>query len=241
LVIHSDVANSGSLWANGGNITIDGAVTGSGTVQIDCQATVAFGAASSENTIFGQGAGTLELSQSDEFTGAISGFGTNDRIDLSNIAFATSMTASYAPNQDGTGGTLTVSDGIVTANIAFVGDYQATGFQVASDGQGGSVVTYAPPSDGAAAGDAAPGSVPIPDVFAFKPDFGNVTVSDFNPGFDSIEIDHSIFADAAALLAATQDDGLGNAVVTADAHDTITLLNVTKSQLSAHQGDFHVT
>jgi serralysin len=121
-------------------------------------------------------------------------------------------------------------------------DAAPASFQLASDGQGGSVVTYVPPSaDVAAAGNVAPNPVRIPDVFVFKPDFGNVTIADFNPGLDSIEIDHSIFADAAALLAATHDDGLGNSVVTADAHDTITLLNVTKTQLNAHQGDFHVT
>ena len=30
LIVNSDVANSGLIWANGGNITINGAVTGSG-------------------------------------------------------------------------------------------------------------------------------------------------------------------------------------------------------------------
>jgi hypothetical protein len=41
-------------------------------------------------------------------------------------------------------------------------------------------------------------------------------------------------------LAATHDDGNG-AVITADAHDSITLKNVTVAQLVQHQGDFHFT
>jgi hypothetical protein len=50
-----------------------------------------------------------------------------------------------------------------------------------------------------------------------------------------------VFADFQALLAAAQDDGQGNAVITADPHDTITIKNVTVAQLIAHQGDFHFT
>src|SRR3954447_76612 len=59
LVIHSDVVTSiensdgsistGLLWANGGNITIEGDVTGNGTAQISGSATLEFGAASSTN------------------------------------------------------------------------------------------------------------------------------------------------------------------------------------------------
>ncbi len=42
-----------------------------------------------------------------------------------------------------------------------------------------------------------------------------------------------------ALLAATRDDGHGNAIITDAAHDTITIQHVTTAQLLAHQSDFH--
>src|SRR6185295_8197551 len=62
LDIAGDVANSGSLWAEGGNITVHGAVTGSGTALIDHGATIEFGGASSANTIFAANdTGTLQL------------------------------------------------------------------------------------------------------------------------------------------------------------------------------------
>jgi hypothetical protein len=79
------------------------------------------------------------------------------------------------------------------------------------------------------------------DAFVFAANFGNVTLTNFDPATDVIEIDHTVFADFQALLAATQDDGNGNSVITADPHDTITIKNVTVAQLIQHQGDFHFT
>jgi hypothetical protein len=78
------------------------------------------------------------------------------------------------------------------------------------------------------------------DTFVFAPAFGNATITNFQPTTDVIQIDHSVFADVQALLAASQDDGHGNVVITADLHDTITLHNVTVAQLQAHQSDFHI-
>jgi hypothetical protein len=46
-------------------------------------------------------------------------------------------------------------------------------------------------------------------------------------GTDVIAIDHTVFADFQALLGAVQDDANGNAMITADLHDTITIKNVT--------------
>ena len=66
----------------------------------------------------------------------------------------------------------------------------------------------------------------------------NTTITNFHPDTNTIEIDH-IFADFHELLAVAQDDGNGKAVITADAHDSITIKNVTVSQL--HQSDFHFT
>ena len=67
----------------------------------------------------------------------------------------------------------------------------------------------------------------------------NTTITNFHPNTDVIEIDHTVFADFQALLAVTHDDGHGNAVIAANPHDSITIKNVTVSQL--HQSDFHFT
>ena len=42
LIVNSDIANSGLIWAYGGNITINGVVTGSGNALISGAATLEF-------------------------------------------------------------------------------------------------------------------------------------------------------------------------------------------------------
>ena len=78
------------------------------------------------------------------------------------------------------------------------------------------------------------------DTFVFAPGFGHDTITNFQPATDVLQIDHSVFANVQAILAATQDDGHGNAVITADLHDSITLQHVSLAQLQAHQSDFHI-
>jgi len=73
----------------------------------------------------------------------------------------------------------------------------------------------------------------------FAPNFGQNTIANFNPAADTIQISQSIFTNVTALLEATHDDAHGNAVITATAHDTITLEHVSTAQLLLQQGDFH--
>jgi hypothetical protein len=114
--------------------------------------TVALGAGSSQNAEFTGLTGTLQLGNAQSYGGQISGFGSQDQIDLGDIAFAghptiggyAPMTLGYAANSDNTGGTLTVSDGIHVANLALIGQYTATSFVAASDGQGGTIISDPP-------------------------------------------------------------------------------------------------
>jgi serralysin len=78
------------------------------------------------------------------------------------------------------------------------------------------------------------------DTFVFNPAFGKDTITDFHAGEDIIRFDHTIFADAASVLSHTADDGHGNAIITLDANNTITLQNVTTATLQQHQSDFHI-
>ncbi|WP_206736216.1 cadherin domain-containing protein, partial [Bradyrhizobium betae] len=143
LEVHSDVINTGVLWANGGNITIDGNVSGNGTAQISGSATLEFGAASSANVaVDAQATGTIVLHDSFDFSGAVSGFNGDDHLDLLDVAFGTGATASYVANQDGAGGTLSVTDGIHTANIILLGQYDPAGFQTEADKNTGTLISY---------------------------------------------------------------------------------------------------
>jgi hypothetical protein len=142
LVIESNLDNSGLLWANGANIEVHGSVTG-GTALMDGAATIEFGAATSANVTFDAGAtGTLKLVDSFDFSGIVSGFNQNDHIDLVDMAFGAGTAAGYVENQAGTGGTLSVTDGAHTVNIALLGQYSADDFTVAADSTSGTLVSF---------------------------------------------------------------------------------------------------
>ena len=159
LIVNSDISNSGLIWANGGNITINGAVTGSGSAIISGGATLEFAAASSVNVTFaGDNFGTLVLDNPTAYTGQIFGFtGTSpqnsDLIDLKGIAFDADTSWAYGDNAGSdTGGTLTVfetTNGTTTAvdSIIFAnGDYTTANFILTSDGSGGTLIAD-PPAD----------------------------------------------------------------------------------------------
>ena len=98
---------------------------------------------SSVNVTFASGAtGTLILDASSQFTGTIAGLNSSapfNTIDLADIAFGSNTTVIYLASSADTG-TLTVSDGTNTANIALLGQYSPTSFKIASDGHGGTAV-----------------------------------------------------------------------------------------------------
>ena len=147
-MVAGGVENTGLLWADGGSLIVEGAVTGSGAALIGGNGTLEFGAASSANTTFAAAAsGTLKLDDVLNFSGTISGFDSNDRLDLAGgIQFNGDVSIVYTANAAGNGGTLNVSDGNHTARIGLSGQYDAAGFHVADDGAAGVLVTYVPPS-----------------------------------------------------------------------------------------------
>lgn len=144
LVVESGVDNAGHLWANDGDITIHGDVTGDGDATISGAATLEFDGASSADTTFSDGDGTLALDHASDFTGTVSGFNHGDLIDFGDIVYGSGSgtTISYAANADGSGGTLNVSDGAHTASIALQGDYTTAGFEGAYDQGSGTAVAY---------------------------------------------------------------------------------------------------
>jgi hypothetical protein len=146
LVIESALDNTGSVLAQGGNLTLMGAATGAGTATISGSAILEYGAASAESTSFASGAaGTLKLDQSSSFSGVVIGFAAGDSLDLADIAFSPGATLGFSENTGGTGGMLSLSDGVHTATIALMGQYAAASFRDGADAGGGSIITYTPP------------------------------------------------------------------------------------------------
>jgi Bacterial Ig-like domain len=78
------------------------------------------------------------------------------------------------------------------------------------------------------------------DTFVFNPNFGKVTVTDFNVNQDALAFDHTLFANATPLQVINQaHDAKAGAVIGVDANDTITLTGVSVAQLQNHLGDIH--
>ena len=143
-VIASAVANSGTLEANGGTLTLQASVTGAGKVAIAAGTLDITNMNAAEAVAFTGKTGTLELDQSQTFAGAVSGFSKAGRttLDLRDIGFASPGEATFSGNAKS--GVLTVSDGTHTARIALTGNYTGVTFTAASDGHGGVSVVDTP-------------------------------------------------------------------------------------------------
>jgi autotransporter passenger strand-loop-strand repeat protein len=77
--------------------------------------------------------------------GLVAGFGQSDQLDLFDLAFTSSVHATW--NQATTSrGRLAVTDGIHTAHFTLLGQYVAGNFHVSTDGHGGTLVTEQPVS-----------------------------------------------------------------------------------------------
>jgi hypothetical protein len=96
---------------------------------------------------FASRTGTLQLDNSATFAGTVAGMAGQDTIDFADIDPTKVQSPSYSSNA--AGGTLTVSDGVHTANIALLGDYLSSTFTASSDGHGGTSVVDSPMLAGA--------------------------------------------------------------------------------------------
>src|SRR5262245_33391964 len=136
----ADLSAAGAdLHSNGGPTTTTPTIS---TILTGTQQAELFGP-SSVNVTFASGAtGSLILDASSQFTGTIAGLNSSapfNKIALCYIAFGSNTTVAYLASSADTG-TLTVSDGTNTANIALLGQYSPTSFNIASDGHGGTMV-----------------------------------------------------------------------------------------------------
>jgi hypothetical protein len=136
-VIKSAIDNTGTLEADGGVLRLEAAVTGSGVVDLAAGRIEIENTHAAEAIAFTGKKGTLELTHSQSFTGAVSGFSKSGKtsLDLRDIAFVSPAQATFSGTA--TSGVLTVTDGTHTANITLEGDYLGATFAAASDGTGG--------------------------------------------------------------------------------------------------------
>ncbi|KRP98785.1 hypothetical protein AOQ73_20595 [Bradyrhizobium pachyrhizi] len=133
-------AYDGSAWGVWQPFNVTG--ESPSTATIAAGTTLELTGASNAAVTFLGSTGTLKLDNSASFTGTVAGMSGSDTIDFANINFANVQTPTFSGNASG--GTLTVTDGTVTASIALLGNYMASTFTASSDGHGGTSVVDPP-------------------------------------------------------------------------------------------------
>jgi VCBS repeat protein len=159
--INAPIANSGVIFAGlrsepnsetgpGGELDIQGAVTGDGTIEIipdqgdylgEATSTLELGGPDSNNVSFADGTGTLKLDDPSAFSGTITEGGPGDQIILAGVSYASVTGYSYVGSA--AGGTLTINAGGTAYTLNFVGDFDTSSFALSAGPQ---LFTSSPPS-----------------------------------------------------------------------------------------------
>ncbi|WP_336950533.1 Ig-like domain-containing protein, partial [Sphingobium aromaticivastans] len=143
LMVASAIDNEGVIQLSSSHAVLAGNVTGSGDVLLSGTATVEFGGHVSSDIVVDAGAtGLILFDDSISFSGTIAGLDSDDRIDLSDLAFDAGTMLSYAANEAGTGGVLTVTNGTDVAHLTLIGSYHAEDFGLWSDGHSGTLIGF---------------------------------------------------------------------------------------------------
>jgi hypothetical protein len=143
LNVSGPTTNNGSISITDDTEELAGAVSGSGSFSLST-ADLQFGASVSAGqtiTALDNGGDEVTLKQAQNFAATISGFGTGDTIDATNFLLS-GTTFNFVENSGGTGGTLTLHDGSLTANILMTGDYSKASFTLAPDSGTGTLVKF---------------------------------------------------------------------------------------------------
>lgn len=136
--VTSAFTNAGTVTASGGTLTLAGAVSGGGSLAIGAHATLVLDAATSETISFSGADARLMLAPSATATGFLTSFGKGDSIDISGASISrVTETAS------GLDTVVRAFDGVTLVDSFTVAGHVAQGaIGVASDHDGGSVLTY---------------------------------------------------------------------------------------------------
>jgi autotransporter passenger strand-loop-strand repeat protein len=146
------ISNGGSadstLLAGGYELVESGGVESNVTISAGTVEVANGGAIASGGQVQFAGSGTLVFDGGTGFGWTVAGLGMADEIDLQNVAFVAPTSKkgngsrlSFTEAISNQSGTLTVTDGVHSANIELLGSYIASDFAAASDGHGGTVVT----------------------------------------------------------------------------------------------------
>jgi hypothetical protein len=104
--------------------------------------------ATATGTVAYAAGGTLQLDEAKTYTLTISSFGVPGAIDFSAVAYVSGTTSATYTSTSSSGGTLSLTDGTHTAQIALLGQYVTANFKLSDDGHGGTLIVDPPVSSG---------------------------------------------------------------------------------------------
>ena len=117
------------MLANGGTVAIDSAsVSGAGTYVIADGGTADFRESNANLNVSFVGAGTLELGQSQSYTGTVTGFGAGDALDLDDLSYNTITPTDNTVTWTQSTNTLAIRNGTQTVDIKLAGTYTTADF-----------------------------------------------------------------------------------------------------------------
>ena len=142
LDVSGATTNNGSISVASDTEELAGAVSGAGSIKLSNAHLQFDSSVSAGQTITETGADALVLEQAQFIAATIRGFGTDDTIDATNFHAPPATTFNFVENIAGTGGTLSLHDGSLTANILMTGQYSKSDFTLAPDSGTGTLVKF---------------------------------------------------------------------------------------------------
>ncbi len=142
LNVSGATTNDGSIQIASDTETLAGAVDGAGSFSLSTADLRFNSSVSAGQSISETGANALILEQAQNFAATITGFGNGDTIDATSFHAPPATTFNFVENSAMTGGTLTLHDGSLTANILMTGVYTNSDFTLAPDSGTGTLVKF---------------------------------------------------------------------------------------------------
>jgi len=133
LGVQINTTATGSSGTETGNVTL----SGSSNAEL-------FGASLAHVSFDSGSTGTLRLDASSQFTGTVAGLALGNYVDLADLAYQGNNAPVYSSTGTNTG-SVAVTEGTTTINVALLGSYMANSFVASSDGHGGTLITDPPP------------------------------------------------------------------------------------------------
>jgi hypothetical protein len=135
------VASGGKVDIGKGIFTLgSGTIGGGGTVEVE--GTLSLGTGAVVPTVTLERSGAVAIAQTGAIATKLANFNTGNSLDLTGLTFTGAATIGFAEASDNTQGTLTITEGALSASITLFGQYVAAGFHAAQDSGSGTSITY---------------------------------------------------------------------------------------------------